>query len=76
MLSTLKADSPASQWVGYQVIAGIGIGCLYSSPKFAILAPLPLERSANALAFFSFVRKFSGVRAFVFNVTTWLTVFG
>lgn len=74
MLSTLKADSPASQWVGYQVIAGIGIGCLYSSPKFAILAPLPLERSANALAFFSFVRKFSGVSAFVVIRSPRLTI--
>ncbi|KAG8907843.1 hypothetical protein FRB99_002016 [Tulasnella sp. 403] len=61
LLSTLKADSPPAQWVGFQIVAGIGLGFLYSSPKFAILAPLPLEKSANALAFFSFVRKFSGI---------------
>ena len=61
LLSILHASSPPAAWVGFQVVGGIGLGILYSSPKFPILAPLPLEKNANALAFFSFARKFSGV---------------
>jgi hypothetical protein len=62
LLSLLNAESIPAAWVGFQIVEGIGLGVLYSCLKFPILASQPLEKNANALALFSFVRKFSGVR--------------
>ncbi|KAG8992173.1 hypothetical protein FRB90_001069, partial [Tulasnella sp. 427] len=59
LLSLLKAGTPQSQWVGFQIIEGIGIGILYSAVQFPILASLPVSKSAQALALLSFVRSYS-----------------
>ncbi|TCD69560.1 hypothetical protein EIP91_007184 [Steccherinum ochraceum] len=59
VLSLLKADSNTGQWVGYQIIAAAGQGLLYPATVFPILAPLPVEHTASALAFFAFVRSFA-----------------
>ncbi|KAG9046831.1 hypothetical protein FS837_003591 [Tulasnella sp. UAMH 9824] len=34
LFSPLKADTPTSQWVGFQIIAGLGLGILYAAPTF------------------------------------------
>ncbi|KAG9043895.1 hypothetical protein FS837_009018 [Tulasnella sp. UAMH 9824] len=47
------------EWVGYQVIEGIGLGMLFTAPELPILAPLPVTETAHALAFFAFVRCFA-----------------
>ncbi|KAG9094278.1 hypothetical protein FRC06_010981 [Ceratobasidium sp. 370] len=60
LLSTLKYDSSKANWVGFQILIGIGGGILYSSTTFAILAPLPVSRNAPALALFAFTRTFAG----------------
>ncbi|GJE93421.1 MFS general substrate transporter [Phanerochaete sordida] len=57
--SLLKADASTAQWVGYQIIVSAGIGLIFPAPVFPILAPLPVERTAPALAFFAFVRSFA-----------------
>ncbi|KIP05339.1 hypothetical protein PHLGIDRAFT_25152 [Phlebiopsis gigantea 11061_1 CR5-6] len=57
--SIFKADSTTAQMVGYQVVVAAGIGLLYTAPVFPILAPLPVDRTAPALAFFAFVRAFA-----------------
>ncbi|KIP04433.1 hypothetical protein PHLGIDRAFT_120696 [Phlebiopsis gigantea 11061_1 CR5-6] len=54
-----KADSTTAQWVGYQIVVAAGIGLIYTAPVFPILAPLPVNRTAPALAFFAFVRAFA-----------------
>ncbi|KAH8824449.1 major facilitator superfamily domain-containing protein [Flagelloscypha sp. PMI_526] len=67
ILSMLKEDSKTATWVGYQILVGTGIGflkanggCLkFSATVFPVLAPLSVERSAAALAFFSFMRTFA-----------------
>ncbi|THH00042.1 hypothetical protein EW026_g2413 [Hermanssonia centrifuga] len=59
ILSLLKADSSMGQWVGYQIIVAAGFGLLYPATVFPVLAPLPVERNATALAFFAFVRSFA-----------------
>ncbi|KAJ7584101.1 iron permease [Mycena floridula] len=59
IMSLLKADSPVASWVGFQAVAAIGIGFMYSATVFPILAPLPVERTAAALGFFAFSRSFS-----------------
>ncbi|KAL1941010.1 hypothetical protein VTO73DRAFT_7646 [Trametes versicolor] len=56
--STLGADSATRNWIGFQIVAGIGFGLLFTATTFPILAPLPVELNATALAFFIFVRTF------------------
>ncbi|KAJ6627369.1 hypothetical protein B0H10DRAFT_382438 [Mycena sp. CBHHK59/15] len=59
LYSTVREDSVVAKWVGYQIIAAIGSGMIFSSPVFPLLAPLPNNRAASALALFSFTRAFS-----------------
>ncbi|KAJ7474651.1 iron permease [Mycena galericulata] len=59
LFSTVRVDSSVAKWVGYQIIGAAGIGILYDSPTFPLLAPLPNNRAGSALALFSFVRSFS-----------------
>ncbi|KAF7355665.1 MFS domain-containing protein [Mycena sanguinolenta] len=58
LFSTLREDSSVGKWVGYQIIAAIGTGILYSAPAFPLLAPLPINRAASGLALFTFTRSF------------------
>jgi hypothetical protein len=62
LMSLLKTSSPTSQWIGYQIIEGVGIGILYTATQFPILASLPVSETAHALALFTFIRTFSQVR--------------
>jgi MFS family permease len=59
VLSLMKANISSSQWIGYQILVSAGFGLLYPAPVFPVLAPLPVERTASALAFFAFVRSFA-----------------
>jgi hypothetical protein len=61
-LSTLQADTPIAAGVGYPVLLGISSGMIYCATYFPVLAPLPIEENAHALAFFAFCRSFAGVR--------------
>lgn len=61
VLSTLRANSPISQFVGYPIFLGIGSGIWYAATYFPVLAPLPVSENAHALAFFSFCRSFASV---------------
>ena len=82
--STLHADSATRNWIGFQIIAGIGFGMLvsvllrrmrlgrslttirkFTATTFPILAPLPVELNASALAFFILVRTFFQARTFL-----------
>ncbi|KIO17240.1 hypothetical protein M407DRAFT_228996 [Tulasnella calospora MUT 4182] len=59
LLSLLKVGSPTGQWIGFQLIEGVGLGLLYSAPQFPILSSLPVNKSAHALALLTFVRSYS-----------------
>lgn len=59
LLSLLEIDSCVGQWVSFQFISSAGIGILYTSTIFPVLAPLPVSRAASALAFFNFTRSFA-----------------
>ncbi|KAI0667884.1 iron permease [Trametes maxima] len=59
LLSLLKADSGTAAWVGYQVVTAVGVGIIWASTVFPILAPVPVTRTASALAFYNFCRTFS-----------------
>ncbi|KAG8927326.1 hypothetical protein FRC01_007661 [Tulasnella sp. 417] len=59
LLSLLDASSSKAEWVGYQVIEGLGLGLLFTASEFPVLAPLPVTETAHALAFYTFVRSFA-----------------
>ncbi|EMD39201.1 hypothetical protein CERSUDRAFT_112880 [Gelatoporia subvermispora B] len=59
LLTLLKATSNIGQWVGYQLVAAAGTGMIFAGTVFPILAPLPVSRTAAALAFFAFMRAFA-----------------
>ena len=62
LLSLLKPDSAAAEFIGFQVILSVGLGILWISTQFPVMAPLPTSNNAHALAFFTFVRVFAQVR--------------
>ncbi|KAI0711169.1 MFS general substrate transporter [Cerioporus squamosus] len=59
LLSTLREDSSTGEWVGFQVVVAAGIGLGFTATVFPVLAPLPVSRTAAALAFFAFSRTFA-----------------
>ncbi|PSS06598.1 hypothetical protein PHLCEN_2v3656 [Hermanssonia centrifuga] len=59
ILSLLKAGDSTAKWVGFQIVAAAGTGMLFSSPIFAVLVDLPVERTASATATFVFTRTFA-----------------
>lgn len=61
LLTTLTATSPKATSIGFQILTGIGIGAVYSSTYFPVLAPLPVEQNAPALALYVFLRSFAQI---------------
>ncbi|KAJ7181547.1 iron permease [Mycena crocata] len=59
LFSMIREDSAVGAWVGYQLILALGSGIKFSAPIFPLLAPLPNNREASALALFSFTRSFA-----------------
>ncbi|RPD58553.1 MFS general substrate transporter [Lentinus tigrinus ALCF2SS1-7] len=59
LLSTLREDSSIGKWVGYEIVVSAGIGLGFTATVFPVLAPLPVSRTAAALAFFAFSRTFA-----------------
>ncbi|KAI0759680.1 iron permease [Trametes elegans] len=59
VLSLLDEKSSRAMYLGCQVPLGVGLGIVWISTQFPILAPLPFSNSAHALAFFTFVRCFA-----------------
>lgn len=61
LFSTLKATSGIGLGIIFQLLTSVGLGILQAGPIFPILAPIDVSLSANALAFFMFVRFMSQV---------------
>ncbi|KAI0046898.1 MFS general substrate transporter [Auriscalpium vulgare] len=59
MPSLLTENSTRAQYIGYQVVLAAGLGIVWISTQFPILAPLSFSNNAHALAFFTFVRCFA-----------------
>lgn len=57
LISTLTEDSSKGKSVGFQIIAGLGIGTVWACAYFPVLAPLPVTMSAYALSAFMFLRN-------------------
>ncbi|KAF8587989.1 iron permease [Ramaria rubella] len=61
LLSTLRVDSSRGMIIGFQIIAGSGLGIVGTTSYFPVLAPLPVSANAKALAFFTFCRNFAQI---------------
>jgi hypothetical protein len=66
VLSILDVSSSRAQYICCQILVGVGLGVVWISTQFPILAPLPYSNNAHALAFFTFVRSLSQVSALIF----------
>ncbi|KAJ7146731.1 iron permease, partial [Mycena epipterygia] len=63
LFTTLHDDSSRAKAIGFQVIAGTGLGMMTAAVFFPILAPLPIESNAQAIALYTFFRNFSNILA-------------
>jgi len=61
LLSTVHAGTSRAAVIGYEIIAGVGIGILIVVNFYPVLAPIPLSDSASALSLYQFVRFLSQV---------------
>nr|GAT49975.1 iron permease [Mycena chlorophos] len=59
LLSRLNENSARGTAYAFQIILGIGLGTIYVSSYFPVLAPILIEQNAPALAFFVFLRNFA-----------------
>lgn len=51
------ADTPLVKLILYQIVAGLGIGCLFTAPVIALQANVSQANTASATATLSFVRN-------------------
>jgi hypothetical protein len=61
LLTTLRADSSIAKAIGFQVVIGSGVGMVYVSIIFPILASTPVTQTAPAMALYVFTRNFGTV---------------
>jgi hypothetical protein len=60
LLSTLKADSGSAEWIGYQIISGLGGGCFVTAPMIAVQAVLSPAATPTGIAIVTFFQMFGG----------------
>ncbi|KIP05681.1 hypothetical protein PHLGIDRAFT_119585 [Phlebiopsis gigantea 11061_1 CR5-6] len=58
LFTTLRVGTPMGAFAVFQIIQGLGMGLLYCT-YFPVMAPLPLEQNASAVALVTFVRAFA-----------------
>lgn len=61
LLSIVTADSARGLSLGLQFVNGVGIGFVYLTVYFPILAPLPITSTAQALALYNYLRAIAQV---------------
>lgn len=76
LIGLAGVQTPMGNIIGYEFLAGIGFGLVFSATYFPVLAPLPLTTIAPALAFFAFLRQFGQVSARRLPYTFYLHSFG
>lgn len=58
LMGTTHVDTHLRTFIGFEILVGAGFSIIFSSTYFPVLAPLPLESTAWALAFYAFLRQF------------------
>jgi hypothetical protein len=61
LMTLLDVDTPMGKMIGYQLLLGAGLGILFTSTVYPVLASMPVDKVAPALALFIFVRTFAQV---------------
>lgn len=60
LLTTLRVDSGAAQWIGYQVLCGLGVGLSMLTPIVAVQAVLPPSDIPAGTALVMFLQTIGG----------------
>ncbi|KAK7532592.1 MFS multidrug transporter [Phyllosticta citricarpa] len=60
LLYTLERESPSGVWIGYQIIAGVGIGLCFQAPIMAAQALSPPEDISSTTAQLLFFQTMGG----------------
>ncbi|CAI4216987.1 unnamed protein product [Parascedosporium putredinis] len=60
LISTFKPDTPPVQWIGYQLLAGTGVGLGLQQPLVAVQAVLPLADVPTGTAIVAGNRRVGG----------------
>ncbi|KHN96025.1 Major facilitator superfamily domain, general substrate transporter [Metarhizium album ARSEF 1941] len=60
LMSTLAADSPAGAWIGYQVIAGVGVGIGMQQPLIAVQVVLDMVDVPTGTSIIIFMQSLGG----------------
>jgi hypothetical protein len=63
LMTTLNVNSSRIKAIAFQIIPGVGLGMMTAAVFFPILAPLPVESNAHAIALYTFFRNFSNILA-------------
>lgn len=53
----LDVDTPTAEWVGLNIVVGLGTGTLFGAMGFAVQASVPHDLLATAVTLFSFFRS-------------------
>lgn len=60
LIATFRVDSPASHWIGYQIIYGIGVGIGMQQPLIAAQTVLKIEDVPTGTSILIFAQTFGG----------------
>jgi hypothetical protein len=71
LLTTLHADSSMAKSIGFQLVIGSGVGIIYVTSMYPILASIPVTQTAPALALYVFLRNLGSVSpSFSIHIST------
>jgi hypothetical protein len=60
LITTLKVDSRSAEWIGYQIINGVGSGFFMTAPMIAVQTVLSPANTPVGIAIVSFFQMFGG----------------
>lgn len=63
LITSLGVDTPAVQWIGYQIIYGTGCGIAFQQPYTAVQTVLPESLVPTALVSLTFSQEIGGIVA-------------
>lgn len=60
MLSTMSPDSPIGQWIGFQILYGLGVGCAFQATSLVAQTVLPRKDVPIGIALGFFMQQIGG----------------